>query len=172
MQLTKTHGLSLVGEGPRRHRIRLPRVLFARLSRSAHQPTYADLMTQTDGAGGPRSYLASEASFAFLKDLESRNLVVPGRRRLRRTEGDSLDRRVSEGARRDGRRPSICRTSSSISIRTASGTRSAGTSRRCRSTARARSFARRPAAGRALAAASCRASVRWRRNHGTVGVSA
>ena len=34
-------------------------------------------MTQTDGSGVSRSYLASEASFAFLKDLQQRNLVVP-----------------------------------------------------------------------------------------------
>ncbi len=40
-------------------------------------PTYADLMTATDAAGVGRSYLATEESFAFLKDLESRNLVVP-----------------------------------------------------------------------------------------------
>lgn len=40
-------------------------------------PTYAELMTQTDGRGKNHSYLASEASFAFLKKLESNNLVVP-----------------------------------------------------------------------------------------------
>ena len=40
-------------------------------------PTYADLMTATDRAGVSRSYLASEDGFLFLKDLESRNLVVP-----------------------------------------------------------------------------------------------
>ena len=40
-------------------------------------PTYADLMTQTDGAGMFRSYLASESSFAFLRELETQNLVVP-----------------------------------------------------------------------------------------------
>lgn len=40
-------------------------------------PTYADLMTSTDAEGRNRSYLASEASFAFVKDLESRNMVVP-----------------------------------------------------------------------------------------------
>jgi hypothetical protein len=40
-------------------------------------PTYADLMTATDQAGAYRSYLATEDGFAFLKDLESRNLVVP-----------------------------------------------------------------------------------------------
>lgn len=40
-------------------------------------PTYADLMTATDDAGKPHSFLASEASFAFLKDLETRNMIVP-----------------------------------------------------------------------------------------------
>jgi hypothetical protein len=40
-------------------------------------PTYADLMAADDGAGHARSYLASEESFAFLKDLETRNMVVP-----------------------------------------------------------------------------------------------
>jgi hypothetical protein len=34
-------------------------------------------MAATDTAGVMRSYLASEASFAFLKDLQARNLVVP-----------------------------------------------------------------------------------------------
>ena len=40
-------------------------------------PSYADLMTATDMAGVARSYLASEAAFAVLKDLQSRNMVVP-----------------------------------------------------------------------------------------------
>ena len=40
-------------------------------------PTYADLMTATDSRGANRSYLATEASFTFLKGLQSRNLVVP-----------------------------------------------------------------------------------------------
>jgi hypothetical protein len=34
-------------------------------------------MTAPDGSGVGRSYLASEESFLFLKDLESRNLLVP-----------------------------------------------------------------------------------------------
>jgi hypothetical protein len=42
-----------------------------------YSPSYAELMTQTDNAGLPRSYLADEANFAFLKDLETKNLVVP-----------------------------------------------------------------------------------------------
>jgi hypothetical protein len=39
--------------------------------------TYASLMMADDGSGQNRSYLASEESFQFLKDLETRNLVVP-----------------------------------------------------------------------------------------------
>jgi hypothetical protein len=39
--------------------------------------TYADLMMADDGNNRFRSYLANEENFAFLKDLESRNLLVP-----------------------------------------------------------------------------------------------
>jgi len=44
---------------------------------AAYQPTYSDLMLATDNTGRPRGYLASQESFAYLKDLETRNLVVP-----------------------------------------------------------------------------------------------
>jgi hypothetical protein len=40
-------------------------------------PTYAELMTATDTAGQARSFLATEALFRFVKDLEARNLIVP-----------------------------------------------------------------------------------------------
>ncbi len=40
-------------------------------------PTYAELMTETDGRGAQRSYLASEESFRAMVDLELRNAVVP-----------------------------------------------------------------------------------------------
>lgn len=40
-------------------------------------PTYADLMTAQDSAGTERSFLASEASYAAVRDLEARNLIVP-----------------------------------------------------------------------------------------------
>jgi hypothetical protein len=40
-------------------------------------PSYALLMTRTDDAGVKRSYLASEENFHFLKNLQSRNLLVP-----------------------------------------------------------------------------------------------
>jgi hypothetical protein len=39
--------------------------------------TYAELMMADDGSGQSRSYLASEENFAFLKDLETNNLLVP-----------------------------------------------------------------------------------------------
>jgi len=40
-------------------------------------PSYWDLMAATDAAGRERSYLSTEDGFAWLKDLQSRNLVVP-----------------------------------------------------------------------------------------------
>jgi hypothetical protein len=39
--------------------------------------TYHTLMTTTDGAGQARSYLANETLFGVMKDLETKNLVVP-----------------------------------------------------------------------------------------------
>ena len=39
--------------------------------------TYVDLMMAEDGSGQSRSYLASEENFKFLKDLETKNLLVP-----------------------------------------------------------------------------------------------
>ena len=40
-------------------------------------PTYVDMMIATDSASVARSYLASEELFSLVKDLQSRNLVVP-----------------------------------------------------------------------------------------------
>ncbi len=39
--------------------------------------TYASLMTAEDGNGENRSYLANEENFRFMKDLETRNLIIP-----------------------------------------------------------------------------------------------
>ena len=39
--------------------------------------TYADLMSTADESGRSRSYLASEDNFRVIKDLESRNLLIP-----------------------------------------------------------------------------------------------
>ena len=44
---------------------------------STYQPTYADLMLATDGTGRSRGYLSSQEYFAYMRDLESRNMVVP-----------------------------------------------------------------------------------------------
>jgi hypothetical protein len=41
------------------------------------QPSYAALMTATDRLGRSRGYLATEEAFRVLKDLHSRNLIVP-----------------------------------------------------------------------------------------------
>jgi hypothetical protein len=43
----------------------------------AIQPSYRWLMTAEDGSGQTRSFLATEQGFAFVKDLHSRNLIVP-----------------------------------------------------------------------------------------------
>lgn len=40
-------------------------------------PTYRDLMMENDGAGSNQSYLASEANYRALRDLETKNLIVP-----------------------------------------------------------------------------------------------
>ena len=39
--------------------------------------TYRDLMTQADDKGQPLSYLGSEEKFKWLKDMNSRNMIVP-----------------------------------------------------------------------------------------------
>lgn len=40
-------------------------------------PTIAEMMTETDGEGAQRSYLASEASYRAVRDLQLRNLIIP-----------------------------------------------------------------------------------------------
>ncbi|MFI5311293.1 MAG: hypothetical protein ACHQQ3_08685 [Gemmatimonadales bacterium] len=42
-----------------------------------NMPTYATLMVETDGTGLRRSYLASEANYRYLKEMETNNLIVP-----------------------------------------------------------------------------------------------
>ena len=85
--LTKTHGFDLLevdraairfvyrawfDAGPDIHY-----QLTGRGGRGGGFPTYADLMTTTDGEGRHRSFLASDEAFRFLKDLQTRNLVIP-----------------------------------------------------------------------------------------------
>jgi hypothetical protein len=75
-QLTKTHGLPLAADDLAG--IEYVHHAFYRNGFAVRpSPTYVELMTQTDGAGANRSYLATEDSFVLLKELESKNLVVP-----------------------------------------------------------------------------------------------
>ena len=122
------------------------RVFYDRGFAVRFSPTYADLMTQTDGAGKFRSYLASESSYAFLRELETQNLVVPvvgdfaGPKAIR-TVGAYLK---AHGATVGG---VLSVERRAVSRRTARWGRSAGTWRRCRSTRRARSSVRSPGRG-------------------------
>ena len=43
----------------------------------ALKPSYRQLMTARDAFGMTRSFLASEADFTFVKELQSRNMIVP-----------------------------------------------------------------------------------------------
>jgi len=40
-------------------------------------PTWGEMARQKDGAGRQQGYLASEANFRYIKDLQARNLIVP-----------------------------------------------------------------------------------------------
>jgi hypothetical protein len=44
---------------------------------SRTMPDYSELMTATDADGLNRSYLASEPNYAVMRDLQTRNLIVP-----------------------------------------------------------------------------------------------
>ena len=74
--MTKTRGLSLSPKDIEGIEYAY-HAFFSRGYRVRASPSYADLMTQTDNGGKPLSYLSTEASFLFLKDLESKNLVIP-----------------------------------------------------------------------------------------------
>jgi hypothetical protein len=40
-------------------------------------PTYAELQMESDGQGAQRGYLANEANYRVLRDMERNNLIVP-----------------------------------------------------------------------------------------------
>jgi hypothetical protein len=42
-----------------------------------YYPTYRALLTERDGGGRQASFLATESGYAFLRDLQARNLVIP-----------------------------------------------------------------------------------------------
>ena len=66
---------------------------------SAIRPSYRRLMTAKDATGQRRSFLASEDSFGFVKELHSRNLIVP---LVGDFAGPHTLRRVAEYVRRHG----------------------------------------------------------------------
>jgi hypothetical protein len=81
-RLTKTHGFPLteadktdVGRMMNAFRTAGPDSLKG--FGDATNPTYAQLMAATDLAGQQQSYLATEANFKIVKDLERENLIVP-----------------------------------------------------------------------------------------------
>jgi hypothetical protein len=74
--LTKTHGLALPAEDLDGIEYVYHSFYWGGFAVRA-SPTYADLMTETDEAGAFKSYLASEERFGVVKNLESKNLVVP-----------------------------------------------------------------------------------------------
>jgi hypothetical protein len=43
----------------------------------SYYPTYEELLLETDGKGNQRNYMASEASFQFVKSLQDRNGIIP-----------------------------------------------------------------------------------------------
>ena len=85
-QLTTEHGFPLTGDDLARIEA-IYRVFFlagTKIQYSPYgsfggttQPTYAELMAATDEAGESRSFLANEATFAAIRDLERRNALVP-----------------------------------------------------------------------------------------------
>jgi hypothetical protein len=77
-----------------------PAIHYGRsLPPTAAGPSYETLMTAKDIWGEPRSYLASDDAFAVVKDLHSRNLIVPV---VGDFAGDAAIRRIGEFVRGRG----------------------------------------------------------------------
>jgi hypothetical protein len=130
-RLVKFHGLPL---SPREvdGLTRIYRVFFDRGAAIRFSPTYVDLMTATDDAGVFRSYLASSASFSFLRELEANNLVVPvvgdfgGPKAIRSigaylkahgaTVGAFYLSNVEQYLHQDGKWPAFCRNVATLPI--------------------------------------------------------
>ena len=101
-------------------------------NRGGRGVTYSVLMMQSDLQGQGLSYLASEANYLLLKDLEARNLVVPvvgdfGGSKAIRAVGSYLKDRgatvsafylsnVEQYLRQDGKWPAFCRNSAALPL--------------------------------------------------------
>jgi len=106
--------------------------LFGSGLRGGSAATYWDLMTQVDANGKPLSYLASEDSFRVIKDLYTRNLIVPlvgnfaGPKTIRgigdwvRTHGETVHAfyvsTVEHYLRDDGSLPAFCANVASLPL--------------------------------------------------------
>jgi hypothetical protein len=75
-RLLKTHAIPLL-QRDREAIAEIYRTFYETGFAVRPSPTYDDLMTATDEHGAERSYLATEENYLFLKDLQTRNLVVP-----------------------------------------------------------------------------------------------
>jgi hypothetical protein len=82
-RLTTTHGFRLTSEDLSRIGgiyamfVRHGPALSYSPGNARGMPTYAEMQVATDLAGRPRGYLATEANFRRVRDLEAQNLVVP-----------------------------------------------------------------------------------------------
>lgn len=54
-----------------------PSIQFWQAQNTEPAPSYRRLMTMPDNSGFPRSFLATEEDFRFVKALQTRNLIVP-----------------------------------------------------------------------------------------------
>jgi len=102
------------------------------LGRGGRGVSYATLMTQADREGEGLSYLASEDKYLLLKDLESRNLIVPvvgdfGGPKAIRAVGSYLKQRtatvtafylsnVEQYLRQDGKTTAFCRNVAALPL--------------------------------------------------------
>lgn len=101
-------------------------------NRGGRGVTYSLLMMQSDLQGQGLSYLAAEANYLLLKDLEARNLIVPvvgdfGGSKAIRAVGSYLKDRgatvsafylsnVEQYLRQDGKWPAFCRNSAALPL--------------------------------------------------------
>jgi hypothetical protein len=104
--------------------------------RLTREPTYSQLMAATDLGGFQHSYLATEESFAFMKQFESDNLLVPlmgdfaGPKALRSVGRYLTDNgatvsafylsNVEEYLRQDGRLKTFCANAATLPVDEAS----------------------------------------------------
>ena len=81
-----------------------PAIQFWQSRETEPAPSYRRLMTMPDQAGFARSFLASEEDFRFVKDLQTRNLIVPV---VGNFAGPTALRRVGDETRERGYRVTV-----------------------------------------------------------------